>query len=84
MAARGISEVQDTEPYSLYLKSGVLYKVEKTFLEPSRSVRKSQCFFIGVQLIYSAVLVLVVQQSDEFIHILFQIHFPYRLLCSIE
>ncbi|XP_040093010.1 probetacellulin isoform X2 [Oryx dammah] len=38
MAARGISEVQDTEPYSLYLKSGVLYKVEKTFLEPSRSV----------------------------------------------
>lgn len=41
---RAISEVQDTEPYSLYFKSGVFCKVGNTFLEHSGLVSKSPCF----------------------------------------
>ena len=45
-------------------------------------------FYIGVELIYKAVLVSGVQQSDSVIRIpasmLFQIPFPFRLLRSTE
>lgn len=39
------SQGQDTEPYSLYWKSGVFCQVEKTFLEHSRSITKCYCFW---------------------------------------
>lgn len=41
---RGIRKVQDTEPNGLHLKSGVLCKVGKIFLDHSGSVTKSYCF----------------------------------------
>lgn len=42
---KAINDVQDTEPPSLYSKSGVFCKVGSTFLEHSGFVSKFHCFF---------------------------------------
>ena len=75
------------ESHSFFLFIYLFLAIQTTECS-NRERRTFKIFSIGLQLIYNAVLVSGVQQSDSVIHIrisiLFQILFPFRLLQNIE
>ena len=86
--------IEERDPYDpaipllgIYLKKQK-HQFKKIHASKCSQELKKKFFFIGVQLIYKAVLVSSVQQSESVIHIhvstLFKIIFLYRPLQSID